>query len=481
MFTFKQFWTGVLIQEAKNTQSDSAVHLAHLEDLAIEDGKVGFNNFIEQVTSLKNYIYGLESNTIINLKVDGAPALFFGADNREEHNGAFFVANKYTYRSGELAHSVEELEEQFADKPGLKDKLIQAFTHLYPAYTASGSDRVYHGDILFTEDSKAVENIDGTQHIVFRPQMLAYAVPVDETSPLYQRVNAAAFGIAVHDSWAPVLGSDSKHPASLGTSKSVKNIDDLERAGIDKNVFIAQSYYDQRTLGLSFPAGSEAELNIHLSKAQYYINEIDDKFDQEYTNRVDGDDRTMVPQKDFYSIVKRFLNNEVRTASEGKNNVYVMSLREGEFNPEVFRKRFYLFLKNIHDKSLGKAAGLKTDKGKKSAVLRAKAVLSQYESTLDDSNFHLLIQATHHMIQIKGILTDVFAEVEKQIAEDGGKIGKAFMEEPGGDGYIATSGEGFVLFVGDNHVKMVERIKKNPLDIGGFSQLNLSGAGQFQK
>lgn len=481
MFTFRQFWSDHLIQEAKNTQSDSAVHLAHLEDLAIEDGKSGFNNFIEQVTSLKNYIYGLESNTIINLKVDGAPALFFGADNRDEHEGAFFVANKYTYRTGELSHSIEEIEQQFGEKPGLKDKLIQAFTHLQPAYESSGSDRVYHGDILFTHDSKAVENIDGTSHIVFRPQMLAYAVPVDEDSPLYQRVNSAKFGIAVHDSWSPSLGSDTKYPGSLGTSKSVKNIDDLEQAGIDTNVFIAQSYYDQKTLGLKFPEGTEAELNIHLSKAQHYINEIDDTFDQEYTNRVEGDDRVMVPQKDFYSVVKRFLNNEVRTAGDGKKNVYVMSLREGEFDQEVFRKRFYSFLKNIHDKSLGKAANLKTDKGKKAAAARAKAVLSQYESTLDDPNFHLLIHATHHMIQVKNILTDVFIEVENQIAKDGGKIGKSFMEDPAGGGYIATSGEGFVLFVGDNHIKMVERIKKNPLDIGGFSQLNLSGAGQFQK
>ena len=83
------------------------------------------------------------------------------------------------------------------------------------------------------------------------------------------------------------------------------------------------------------------------------------------------------------------------------------------------------------------------------------------------------------MIQIKRLLTDVFDEVEKQISKKGGKIGKAFMPDPSGDGYIATSGEGFVLFVGDNHVKMVERIKVNPMELG-FSQQNLSGAGQFQ-
>jgi len=51
MLTFQQFYSDTLIHEARNTQSDSAVHLAHLEDLAIEDGKNGFNNFIEQVTN----------------------------------------------------------------------------------------------------------------------------------------------------------------------------------------------------------------------------------------------------------------------------------------------------------------------------------------------------------------------------------------------------------------------------------------------
>ena len=481
MLTFQQFYSDTLIHEARNTQSDSAVHLAHLEDLAIEDGKNGFNNFIEQVTQLKNYIYGLESNTIINLKVDGAPALFFGADTREEWDGAFFVANKYTYKTGELSHSVEELNEQFGTKPGLLEKLVHAFNYLKPAYEQANTGRVYHGDILFTPDSKAVENIDGSEHIVFRPQMLAYAVPVDG-GELYNRVNDAGFGIAVHDSWSPVLGSDKKHPRSLGTSSSNKKIDDLEQAGIDNNVFIAQSYYERSSLGLTLPEGSEAELNIYMSKAQHHIGEIDDEFNSEYTNQIDDDkDRSVVPRKDFYSIVKMFLNNEVRTASEGKNNVYVMSFREGVFLPEVFRKRFYNYLKNIHDKSIGKANKLKTTKGKDSAIVRAKAVLSQYEETLDNPDFQHLIHATHYMIQIKSILTDVFTEVERQIEKTGGKIGKAFMPDPAGNGYIATPGEGFVLFVGDNHVKMVERIRKDPEAIGGFSQLNLSGAGQFQK
>lgn len=467
-----------MLNEAKNTQSDSAVHLSHIEDLLIEDGKNGYSNFVQQVTQLVKYVTGLESDTIINLKVDGAPALFFGLDPREEYKGEFFVANKYTYKTGNLAHSEDEIRQIYNGKQGLIDKLVAAFNALKPVVEAIGKNKVYQGDILFTHDSKKKEQIDGVDHITYRPQLLTYAVP-DDGSELYNRVSTATFGIAVHDSFNPKVGSDKKYPASLGTGGSAKQVDELEQMGIQHNVFIAQSFFPRETVGLKLPDGAKGELSVHMANIEHHVQQIEDEFDAEYTNRSSGDVRQQVARPDFYAILKQFLNNEVRTAGEGKTNVYTLSYRDGKYDEEVFHKKFYQFLKKIYDKSAGKAKTLKTAKGRQNAITNAKAKLSQYESTLDNPNFHHLIAATHGMIQVKRIITDMFDEFEKQMGS--GKIGKSFVTDPSTGDYVATPGEGYVLFVKDNVVKQVQRISKDPNGPGGFSQLNLSGQGQFQR
>ena len=88
MRNFKQYYD--LFLEAK-VNPGVKLHLSHLEDLVIEQGKDGFASFAEHIVELKNYIYGLDSETVVNLKVDGAPALYFGMDPRPDFKGQFFV------------------------------------------------------------------------------------------------------------------------------------------------------------------------------------------------------------------------------------------------------------------------------------------------------------------------------------------------------------------------------------------------------
>jgi hypothetical protein len=301
----------------------------------------------------------------------------------------------------------------------------------------------------------------------------------ESSEELYDRVSSASFGIAVHDSFAPKLGSDKRYPASLGTTGSAKQVDDLEAAGVANNVFIAQSFFPQQTVGLKLPEGAKGKLNLHLARVEHHVQQIEDEFDREYTNQASGDERKQLPGADFYSILKQFLNNEVRTAGEGKQNVYTLSYRDGKYDENIFRKKFYQFLKKIYDKSTGKAKALKTAAGRERAMTNAKAKLTQYESVLENPNLHHLILATHEMIQVKRIITDMFDEFEKQMGS--GKIGKSFVTDPSTGDYVATPGEGYVLFVKDNVVKQVQRVSKDPNDVGGFSQLNLSGQGQFQR
>ena len=97
--------------------------------------------------------------------------------------------------------------------------------------------------------------------------------------------------------------------------------------------------------------------------------------------------------------------------------------------------------------------------------------MKDYKAVFEDDNFQHFVTTTHYMINIKNILITLFGQVEDQIQKTGGKIGKSFI--PQADGSFALSrGEGFVLFVGDNQVKIVDRLD--------FSAKNLQH-GQFQK
>ena len=446
MNTFKQYYQ--LFLEAK-ANPGVKLHLSHLEDLVIEQGKDGFNKFVEHITNFKNYVYGLDSETVVNLKVDGAPALYFGKDPRPEQQGQFFVASKSGFnKDPKINHTPEEIAANHGHAPGLAAKLNQALQSLKPVYESIGSSRIYQGDIIFTPDVKKSEDIDGQAHITFQPQLIKYAVPVDEQSELYNRVKNASFGIAIHDSFKGVTDDGT----NIRFTAPNKNVNDLVEAGRSNNVFIESSTYNQKQINLDLPRQTKVQLDTLLSHAQQHIEQVSDTFDTAYTSN-----------NKFMGIVQRFLNDEVKRAERTKNNVYSLAFDGNNFNEQVFGKRFKSFLnKNFDKESAGKG-----ERG----VMNARERLASYQRLFEDDNFQHFVIATHHMISMKKIMVELFTQVENQIKRTGGKIGKSFI--PQSDGSFALSrGEGFVLFVGDNQVKIVDRLD--------FSAKNLT-TGKFQK
>ena len=168
MKTFQQYYE-ILLE--KKINPGVKLHLSHLEDLVIEQGKEGFAAFAEHISELKNYIYGLDSETVVNLKVDGAPALYFGADPRPDFKGQFFVASKSGFnKTPKVNHSPEEVQTNHGHAPGLAEKLVQSLAALKPVYDSINTGRIYQGDIIFTEELKKDEEIDNQAHITFQPQ-----------------------------------------------------------------------------------------------------------------------------------------------------------------------------------------------------------------------------------------------------------------------------------------------------------------------
>ena len=447
MKTFQQFYN--LLIEKKKINPGVKLHLSHLEDLVIEQGKEGFAAFSEHISELKNYIYGLDSETVVNLKVDGAPALYFGADPRPDYKGQFFVASKSGFnKTPKVNHSPEEVQQNHGHAPGLAEKLVQSLAALKPVYESINTGRIYQGDIIFTEELKHEEEIDSQPHITFQPQLIKYAVPVDEQSALYHRVKESSFGIAIHDSFKGVTDDGT----NIRFTAPNKNVLDLVEASKQHKVFIESSTYNQKQINLDLPRQTKVELDTLLSKAQGHMNEVSETFNSAY-----------VGNNKFMGLVQRFLNDEVKKAERTKNNIYSLAFNGNDFNEEVFSKRFYSFLKKNYDKEI---AG-KGERG----ILNAKERMKDYKSMFENDNFQHFVTATHYMINVKNLLLALFGQIEDQIQKTGGKIGKSFI--PQADGSFALSrGEGFVLFVGDNQVKIVDRLD--------FSAKNLQH-GQFQK
>ena len=149
MITFKQFFHSLLLTESDVGIGDPAEHLTHIEDLIIEHGHKGLDMLKKQVYGILKFAGALEDGDEseekldINLKVDGAPALYFGVDPRPQYEGQFFVATKHNLSRSlggqAINHSEEEIRANTdAVKEGLIAKLIEAYRALKPFYEEIG-------------------------------------------------------------------------------------------------------------------------------------------------------------------------------------------------------------------------------------------------------------------------------------------------------------------------------------------------------
>jgi hypothetical protein len=192
MFTFKQY---VLHLESKNT------HLEHIEDELINLGKDGVERAFEMFTNLLNTLQGHTNETVdITTKWDGAPAIFVGTDPAD---GKFFVGTKGVFaQQPKMNKRVTDINkfhgdvkrgDSKQDKSSLRRKLKTAFRALKHLNI---DGYVLQGDMLYTKDSIRRATIDGKEHLIFKPNTISYAVPVD--SDLAAQILDSQMGIVFH-------------------------------------------------------------------------------------------------------------------------------------------------------------------------------------------------------------------------------------------------------------------------------------------
>lgn len=160
--------------------------VSHVEDMVWSDPKRGIMDAVVALKSVLERLTEGKGGVVVTTKWDGAPSLVVGRDDR-----GFFLSLK---GAGEArrCRTEEDIARLYGAKPDLAEKMATAF-RLLPSVVREG---VYQGDYLFDRRHRQRGVFEGTRHIVFRPNTIAYAVVED--SRIGREIAAAEMGIVFH-------------------------------------------------------------------------------------------------------------------------------------------------------------------------------------------------------------------------------------------------------------------------------------------
>ena len=234
------------ITEAKEGKN---VHLEHLEDNVLNNGVSGAREAINFLRSLRNMLAG-HSDVKVNVttKWDGSPAIFAGIN---PENGKFFVGTKSVFnKNAKLNYTDKDIDENHAAE-GLNNKLKIALAYL-PKLGIKG---ILQGDMMFTKEDLKHQTIDGEEYIIFQPNTIVYAVPVN--TKLAKMMMAAQIGVVFHTAYT---GKD------IENMKASFNID-IGHLTTTKDVWFRDASFTDASGSATFTEHETAELTSILSQA----------------------------------------------------------------------------------------------------------------------------------------------------------------------------------------------------------------------
>ncbi len=398
------------------------LHLTHLEDLALFQGKTGA---IKAINFLKNLADLAKSSSAkkfnVTIKWDGSPAIFCGTDPSD---GKFFVGTKAVFNKGaKLNKSLEDIDSNHPDvvqkgetkeKSGLRNKLRIAFTEL----SKLGIENVLQGDLLFTKSDLKSISYKGDPYIAFKPNTLTYAVPSE--SNIAKELKQAELGIVFHTSYS---GN------SLEEMSASFNVD-LSKLNKVSSVWYDDAYIKDFTGIVNLTTGEYQAVQTAIKDAESYIGKSGNIFDWLEATELG---------KDFKQKVHANHNNMVRAGAITQD-------------PSSF---FNNFAKDYENRIEKEISNLKTGR-EGPAGQRKLAGLEQWNKTYfaNKNNVEAWYSAWLKLTAIKNTLYQKLKNI---------KAIDAF--ELQGDEYVVSDQEGFVAVdhVGDA-VKIIDRLdfsKKN--------------------
>ena len=392
------------------------LHLTHLEDLALFQGKTGA---IKAINFLKNLAELAKSGSAkkfnVTIKWDGSPAIFCGTDPSD---GKFFVGTKAVFNKGaKLNKSLEDIDSnhpdvvqkgETKDKSGLRQKLRTAFVEL----SKLGIDNVLQGDLLFTKNDLKSISYKGDPYIAFKPNTLTYAVPSE--SNIAKELQQAELGIVFHTSYS---GNSLEE---MSASFKV----DLSKLNKVSSVWYDDAYIKDFTGIVNLTTGEYQAVQTAIKDAESYIGQSGNIFDWLEATEFG---------KDFKQKVHANHNNMVRSGAITQD-------------PSAF---FNNFAKDYESRIEKEISNLKTGR-EGPAGQRKLAGLEQWNKTYfaNKSNIEAWYSAWLKLTSIKNTLYQKLKNI---------KAIDAF--ELKGDEYVVSDQEGFVAVdhVGDA-VKIIDRL-----------------------
>jgi len=399
MLTYKKYFP---LYEAAGPNK----HLTHLEELILtdqKDGAVRAINYLEALTEI------LDSNTprAVNatVKYDGAPAVILGADP----NGKFFVGSKSVFNKiPKMNYSVNDIKRNHADAPGLVDKLVQTFLH----FKNLRFDSAYQGDFLFDDEIKEVNDIDGEEHVIFKPNTIVYAVPT--ASEEGQRILNSQIGVVFHTEYDATL--DQEGYVRFSTKKFGVDVTNLNPG---PRVYVKDAYFEN-------DAG--------------YITLTDEE--TKNVNFLIGVARENLLSMDFNKLTDKLLANL---------NTYINTeIRTGEFLSDTAAsfERFVQWFTGRIDK---KIATLKSSTGQEKALKNKEQLLSLIQDASQD--IYTVFEFQKAVKQCKDIFIQKYNNMMREVGM------KNYLFSPNGD-LVVTDPEGYVAIdATGNAVKFVDRLE----------------------
>jgi hypothetical protein len=407
---FKEFLTES--KEGKN------LHLEHIEDEILNRGVAGTRDAINFLQSLRDMLAGnSESKVNITTKWDGAPAIFCGIN---PENNKFFVGTKSVFSKGaKLNYTDADID---ANHPGegLNAKLKVALRYL-PKLGIKG---ILQGDMMFTKGDLKKQNIDGESYIIFQPNTIVYAVPVD--SKLAQNMMAAQMGIVFHTSYTGKTMEDMKASFNI----------DIKNLTTTKDVWFRDAYFVDASGTATFTAEETKQINSHLAN----VGSLFRTTSSLVLNRIASNET-------FATQIKTFNNTKVRSGEAIKDTA-------------AHVRQFILW---IEDKLNKEVLSAKKEDTKKKRISEKNEVMRFYRSNAGE--LKKIFDMQNSVVNAKNMVIKKLQQLKQ--------VTGTFLRTD--NGFRITNPEGFVAVdkLKGSAVKLVDRLE--------FSQANFNAQKAWDK
>lgn len=422
-------------QQKKKSDDMNKIHLDHLEDLLIRDGREGFDTVETILKNTNDFLKGKKNDGFgITTKIDGSPAIVLGHDTK---TGEFFVGTKSFFnKAPKINYSDRDITANHGNSKGLSKKLKAALKHL-PAVTPKVG--IFQGDLVFTHEDKQDR---GDGNISFQPNALTYSHPLidkdkkdKEGKPKPnkegEKIKKAKIGFAPHTEYKEIGDGEMKATFNNPISKFKKDNPDVYL--MDPRMKSGSEKYSTK---------EQQEYRGHLKKAKELNKQLSD---------ING----YALIKDHEKLILAYINNSVKERGNLSSAGYV-SWVEGRFK----EKKSALKMKS------GKQIKDAMDDGLNDVVSDKRAL-------------KLLFDVHKEVSKAKNVLIDALSKGSIYSHSYQGKPSKA-------EGFVVTQDKRTVKLVDRQHFSAANfewNSKVNPADnplVMSWGRMNPPTAGHEQ-